>query len=536
MRKPISRAAAILLPIVIVCSGCQVASSDAMEQSAVNLLTPSLPATLNPLAGFDNNGIGKINESLFTLQGDAKSLPEIVPLLAQDEPSISADGLIWDITVRQGIKFSDGTSLDPADVVASYRAIKDPRTASPLAGTIENLAAVEEHGPHGVRFTLHEPQVSFKTSLLVGIAPSEKIQAATPVSDSELNRHPIGTGPYVLDSFDSSSLVLSANEDYRDGAPAVKKVSYTESNDDNARTQAMAGSDYTGTILPTRLASSFAQREGFEVVTATSADWRGISLPSNHPFTKDPGVRLALNVAVDREQIISGVLAGAGRPAYTFIPPEYGKYYNSKAAFKHDPTRARQILDAAGWKAGADGIRAKNGTRAEFSLLYNPGDTLRRDLSLALASQLEPYGIKITVQPATFDQAEPRVGQDAIMLGGGDTPYDVDTQLYKMLHSSYPKAGAYYDNPSHYADKDMDRELHTGRSSTDEKSRIRAYQKVQSLYVEDPSMLLLAFIDHSYVQQSSVHERWNTTSTLLEPHEHGTAWGPWAKIGQWANK
>ena len=536
MRQPISRATAILLPIVIVCSGCQVASTDASVDSSVNLLTPALPSTLNPLAGFDNNGIGKINESLFTLQGEPDALPGIMPLLAQDEPSISADGLIWDITLREGIEFSDGTPFDPADVVASYRVIKEPRTASPLAGTLENLATVEAHGPDGVRFILHEPQVSFKTSLLIGIAPSEKIQERTPVSESSLNREPIGTGPYVLESFDSSSLVLSANENYRDGAPAVRKVSYTESADDNTRTQVMAGSDYTGTVLPARLAAGFAQREGLEVVTATSADWRGISLPSDHPLTKDPKVRLALNLAIDRDEIVAGVLAGAGRPAYTFIPPEYGKYYNSQAVFEHDPMRAQQLLDEAGWTVAADGVRSKNGERAEFTLLYNPGDTLRRDLSLALAAQLEAYGIKVIVKPATFDQAEPRVGKDAIMLGGGDTPYDVDTQLYKMLHSSYPDAGAYYDNPSHYSNKLMDQALHTGRTSTYPKTRASAYQKVQELYIEDPSMLLIAFVDHSYVQRSNVHQRWNTTGTLLEPHEHGTAWGPWAQIGQWTNK
>lgn len=536
LRKTTASAIAVLLPILIACTGCQATTTAASAKSEVNLLTNALPESLNPLAGFDNNGIGKINESLFTLDGDSQALPDIVPMLADKDPKISQHGLVWDVTLRQGIKFSDGTALDPADVVASYKAIKDPRTASPLASTLENLQSVQTHGANGVRFTLYEPQISFKTSLLIGIAPSELIDQGEPMSESSLNRSPVGTGPYVLDRFDSSSLVLSANKNYRDGIPAVQKVSYTQSEDDNARTQSMAGSDYTGTVLPPRLAAGFAQREGFEVVTATSADWRGISLPADHPFTKDPKVRLALNLAVDRQQIIDGVLAGAGRPAYSFVPPAYGEYYNSEAVFEHNPQRAKEMLDDDGWVIGNDGIRVKNGQRAEFTVLYNPGDTLRRDLSLALADQLENYGIKVSVDSATFDQAEPRVGKDSIMLGGGDTPYDIDTQLYKMLHSSYPKAGAYYDNPSRFASKDMDQVLHQGRTSTKTADRVAAYQHVQDLYVSDPSMLLLAFIDHTYVQRSDVHKTWNTTGTLLEPHEHGTAWGPWAKIGQWSNR
>jgi len=530
---------ALSLPMVLAAAGCQAGTAQDSAPSGedtIALLTPSLPETLNPLAGFDNNGTGKINETLYTLEGDAHSLPNIVPLLAQDEPKISKDGLSWIVHLRSGVEFSDGTGFDAKDVVASYRAVLDPASASPIAGTLENLASVEAIDARTVRFTLKEPQVSFKTALLIGIAPSELVTQGQPVSESPLNRAPVGTGPYLVESFDSSQLVLSANPAHHDGAAQVQRVVYDAAPDDNARSQRLATGGYTGTVLPPRLAAGFADREGFELITATSADWRGISLPADNPLTSDPTVRLALNLAVDRQELIQGVLAGAGRPAYTFVPPEYGQAYEPAAVFNHDPQRTASLLDEAGWVAGEDGIRHKDGQPAEFSIMYNPGDTLRRDLSVALASQLEQVGVRATVEAATFDQAEPRIGSDAIMLGGGDTPYDVDTQLYKMLHSSYPAAGAYYDNPSHYASKAMDQALHAGRTSLDPQQRNAAYRQVQRLYVEQPSMLLLAFIDHSYVQRSDVHDAWNTTGTLLEPHDHGTAWGPWVKIGQWTKR
>lgn len=181
-------------------------------------------------------------------------------------------------------------------------------------------------------------------------------------------------------------------------------------------------------------------------------------------------------------------------------------------------------------------MRAKDGLPAAFTLMYNPGDVLRRDLSLAFSAQMKQLGIDVPVEAATFEMAEPRVGTDAIMLGGGDTPYDVDTQLYKMLHSSYPATGAYYDNPSRFADPAMDRALETGRTTLDEAKRAAAYREVARLYVTEPSMVLLAFIDHTYIQRASVSETWTGTGTLLEPHDHGTAWGPWVKIGQWVPK
>ncbi|WP_313813453.1 ABC transporter substrate-binding protein [Glutamicibacter sp.] len=534
MNKIVRRTATfVVLPIVLATSGCQATASSQVQDDVV-LLTPALPETLNPLAGFDMNGTGKINESLFTLTGGSDTLPQIVPLLATGEPQISKDGLRWIVDLRRDITFSDGSAFDAADVAASYRAIMDPTSASPIAGALENLKSVAQLDAHRVEFELKEPQSSFKTLLLIGIAPSELIVPGQPVSESALNQHPVGTGPYLVQKFEPTQLVLSTNEHYAGGAPEVGRVVYEQSADDNARAQSLAGGGYTGTVLPPKLADSFSGKPGFEVLRATSADWRGISLPADNQFTKDPQVRLALNVGIDRQAMIDAVLAGAGRPAYTFLPPQYQDAYQPSAVFDYDVDRAKKLLDDAGWKAGADGQRSRDGVPAAFSIMYNPGDTIRRDLSVALSAQLEQLGVKTTVQAATFDQAEPRVDTDAIMLGGGDTPYDVDTQLYKMLHSSYPAAGSYWDNPSHYANAAMDRALHAGRVSTDEEARNRAYRKVQDLYVNDPSMLLIAFIDHTYVQSSSVHERWDTGGMLLEPHDHGTAWGPWVKIGDWS--
>ncbi|MGP9488512.1 ABC transporter substrate-binding protein [Glutamicibacter sp. 363] len=539
LRTPNSRGrviAFLALPLILFTAGCQPASGQAADEQPISLLTAALPETLNPLAGFDSYGLGKINESLFTVEGEPDQLPNLVPLLAAKEPTISADSLVWDISLSQGIKFSDGTSFDAQDVVASYQAILDPRTASPLAGSLENLESVSAPNEHTVRFRLKEAQTSFKTSLLIGIAPAELADPAKPVAESALSRTPVGTGPYAVEDFSSAQLVLTANPNYRTGPVQASPVIYEAAPDDNARSQRLATGGFTGTVLPPRLAHSFAGRAGYEVLTATSADWRGISLPAEHPFTSDPEVRLALNLAVDREQLIDAVLDGSGRPAYTFVSPEYGRSYAAKATFAHDPERAAALLEATGWVESEHGVRSKDGTEAAFTVLHNPGDTLRRDLSLAVAAQLAELGITVDVRAATFDEAEPRSNYDAIMLGGGDDPYDVDTQLYKMLHSSYPDAGAYYDNPSRYADPAMDEQLHIGRTSLDPDARSTAYRKVQQLYVQQPSMLLLAFLDHSYVQRSDVSEHWDTSSLLLEPHDHGTTWGPWAKIHEWTRK
>ncbi|MBB5790131.1 ABC transporter substrate-binding protein [Jiangella mangrovi] len=536
-----------LFALVLTVAACGAPDPDGGENSSgdgdspgpsaeISLLTASIPESLNPIAGFGNTGMGTVNEGLLTLEGGPTELPELVPNLAAADPEVSADARVWTVTLQDGVTFSDGSTLDAADVVATYEAVADPASASPIAGDLVNLESVEAVDDTTVRFTLKESQVSFRTALLIGIAPSESITAGQQVAESPLNQEPVGTGPYVIESFSTDRLVLVANDDYRDGAPELGRITYVLAADDNTRAQRMTAGEFDGSVLPPRLTETFENDEQFEIFHATSADWRGLSLPADNPVTSDPAVRMALNIGIDRQAIIDGVLVGTGRPAHTFIPPEYGEYHNADAVFPYDVEQAARLLDAAGWVMGADGIRVKDGRRAEFTLMYRPSDLVRRDLSAAFASEVLPLGFDVTIEGVDFDQAEPRAGQDAILLGGGDTPYDVDSQIYKALHSSYPAAGAFYDNPSQYADPEMDAALHTGRTSVDPAARVEAYQHVQELYVADPSMVLLVFLDHTYVQKASVGQEWDGLDTMLEPHEHGTAWGPWVNIADWTRR
>ena len=504
--------------------------------TSLSLVTALLPETLNPIAGADSNGMGKINEGLLTLKAKADDLPDLVPQLAQSAPEPSEDAKTWTVKVRSDITFSDGTPLTAEDVVATYKAIIDPATASPIAGDLSMLADVQALDPTTVVFTLSIPYVAFPTKLLIGIAPASAIVAGQKVEESALNQDPIGTGPYVLESFSSGKLVYAANKKFRDGSPAVKKITYVHAADDNTRAQQMTAGDYDGSVLPPRLAANFKNSDDVTVIAATSADWRGISLPLDNPVTSEPAVRMALNLAVDRQAMLDSVLMGYGRTASTFIPPQYVDYYAGDAVFPHDLGAAKSMLDGAGWAEGSDGIRKKNGVRASFTIMYKPEDRLRKDLSAAFASDALKAGFDVTIEAQGFDVLEPRIHKDSVMMGGGDTPYDVDSQLYSMLHSSYPAAGVYYDNPSQYANPEMDAALDLGRTSLTIDDRVTAYRTVQDIYLAEPSMVVLLFVDHTYVQLKSVSDAWDGTQTILEPHEHGTAWGPWVNIEKWTPK
>lgn len=487
----------------------------------------------NPVAGHGEAGESKLYDGLLRLVG-GEGMPTFEPALAAEMPTVSDDGLHWTVRIREDVRFTDGTPLDADDVVATYGAIFDPASASPLATAMDMIESVGVVGPDLVRFGLKYPYAAMPTKLLLGIAPSERLSGG-PASESALNTAPVGTGPYKLVSLRPDQAVFEANEDYWDGAPQIKHLTVVHVPDDNARAQRLVAGEVDGANLPPRLAATFTERSGFEVSSNTSADWRGVSLPAGNPVTSDPAMRAALNRAVDRQSIVDHVLAGYGRPASTPLPEVYGAAYEPTALFRFDPAAAERILDDAGWRRSSDGVREKDGVRAEFTVMYFPEDTLRRDLAQAFATDADRIGVRVSVQPADRATLPDRLSVDAGLLGGGDLPYDPDPQIFSTLHSSYaqPGVGSPYDNASDYVNPVVDAALDAARRTTDPGERTAQYRSVQTAYIADPGYVMLAFLDHTYVSRDTEYAG---SVPILEPHSHGAGWGPWWNLREWTRR
>ena len=484
----------------------------------------------NPIAGHGEAGESKIYDGLLRLVG-GDGMPTLEPGLAAEMPTVSDDGLHWTVKIREGVTFTDGTSLNADDVAATYGAIFDPASASPLLTSFDMVRSVSVAGPNLVQFDLRYPYAAMPTKMLLGIAPVERLTGG-PASESTLNTDPVGTGPYKLVSLRPDQAVLEANETYWDGAPQVKSLTLVHVPDDNARAQRLAAGEVDGANLPPRLAATFTDRDGFQVSSNTSADWRGVSLPAGNPVTADPAMRAALNRAVDRQAIVDHVLAGYGRPASTPFPQVYGAAYEPTAAFAFDRAAAAKILDDAGWRETPSGVREKDGVRAEFTIMYFPQDTLRRDLAQAFATDADRIGVRVNVQAVDRAVFPDQLSANAGLLGGGDLPYDPDPQAYATLHSKYaqPGVGSPYDNASDYVNPAVDAALDTARHTVDADARAAQYRAVQSAYIDDPGYVMLVFLDHTYVSRDT---EFTGSTPILEPHSHGTGWGPWWNLREW---
>lgn len=463
------------------------------------------PAELNPLEGYAEHGAAKVFDGLVEHDADLS----LRPALAADLPEPSADGRTWTVRLRPGVTFSDGTPFEAQDVVATYRAMLAPARRSPVRQRFAMLTSVTALDPSTVEFSLSAPYAPFAELLVLGILPSESLTAGGPVE-------PVGTGPYLMaDWWRGTRMELEANEDYYDGAPAIKKVTVEFIPDDETRAARMREGRLDGAALPPALAREFDEVDGVQVVTHSAADVRAVVLPADDPVTGDPAVRLALNHVLNRASAVEDVLAGQGSVAHTPMPGVLAEFVEPDAAFEHDLPAALDQLDAGGWRTGPDGIRAKGGTVAEFTLRYPAGDTVSAGLAEAFAINARSIGVLVDLAPVAGTAL---TGPTVVGFGA---PFDPDLTLFELLRSADALGG--------YANDAVDAALDTGRSATDPAQRAAAYRRLQRVYLSQPGMVVMAAPNHTYVMR----ENWDGYEPVVDTETADLSWGAWWNLEKW---
>ncbi len=528
-RRPVALAAplvAVLLLASCADPGGEVGQAgarpaDDRDGTEVVIAVAAEPDTLHPVLGYARWGDGKVVEGLLTLGADLRP----APLLAQDLPEVSDDGLTWTYTLREDVRFHDGSSLTADDVVATYETATDPELGSPVAADLTALASVEAPDDRTVRFTLRHPQASFLTATVLGVVPAATLDG--PAADG-LDRAPVGTGPYEVESWRAGErLVLTATDDYWGPEPQVRRATFVFAGDDSSRAARLAAGEVDAAQLPVQALARFEGDDRYDVVRRDTADFRALVLPEAGPVASDPAVRRALHLGLDRDRMVEGALAGAGRPAFGPLPPE-AVDHSPVLEVEADAAAAGRVLEDAGWVEGRDGVRVRDGRRAELSLMYPAGDTLRQNIALDVQAQAADLGIDVRPEGLSWEAIEPRMATDALVYGSGN-PYDGDLAMYPLLHSSRALQG--FDNPGGYASPEMDRALDRGRSAQDAASREAAYAQVQEQLAEDLPWVFLVHVEHDYVIRAGVWDGYDVD--LVEPHEHGLQGGPWWNLPAW---
>lgn len=516
MRSALTRLAATAI-VGLSAAACSAAPAQERPANADTFVAGlgSEPDSLNPVMGYAADGGSLMFDGLVSRNADLS----LRPALATSLPEVK--GTTVTFTLRTGVTFHDGTPLTGADVAYTYRSVLDDKNNSGIRGDYAAIESVEAPDATTVVFHLTYPYAPILQRATLGIVPDGSLER------SGFEARPVGTGPYrFVSRTPGDKIVLEANPTYWGGAPTIKKLVLAFASDDNVRATRMAAGEFDAAELPPKAAARFENTDGLTVHRVPSADYRGVMFPLDEPVTGDLAIRKALSLALDRAAMVKTILAGAGRPAFGPIPP--GTTWHNPAvegSGTPDQAAAAQVLDQAGWVRGADGVRAKDGTPATFTLMYPAGDSLRKELALAVASDAKKIGVDVRPTGLDWDAIEPRMGKDALIMGMG-TPFDPDYTNYETFHSRFSGQGFF--NPGHYKVPEVDALLEKGREETDPAARKQAYDALQQRVRDDEVWAYLVFLEHVYV----VRGEWTGIAPSVEAHEHA-AGGLFRNLAEW---
>ncbi|MBX6350389.1 MAG: ABC transporter substrate-binding protein [Clostridia bacterium] len=281
---------------------------------------------------------------------------EIVPDLAESW-DVSPDGLTYTFHLRHGVKWQKGYGeLTAQDVVQHFQRIMDPATASPFAGTLDDVASVEAPDPYTVVFHLKQPSAFFLDQVVAfreGFIANPK---AVQDEGQDYGRMPVGTGPYELKEWvPGQYILLEANPDYYGGAPKTKYVRFVHIPDESARQIALQNGeiDVFWNASDPKMIQSFSNDPNYQVYQVNST---GIAVLELNPKAKpldDVRVRQAMAYAIDYKAITDGVRGGLAVKLNTIIPVGmFGAAPDIQPVYDYDPQKAKELLREAGYPNG----------------------------------------------------------------------------------------------------------------------------------------------------------------------------------------
>lgn len=407
---------------------------------------------------------------------------------------IKRDGLEIIFHLRKNVRWHDGVEFTANDVAFTYKTVTDPKVPTPYGSNYGPVEKVEAVDKYTVRVTYKEPYAPALESWGMGIIP-EHILKGKDINSEEFNRNPIGTGPYRMKEWvTGQKIVLEAFDDYFEGRPKINRY-VARIIPDQATTfleLKFGGIDYMALTPPqyklqteTTLFKRYFQKFRYPAFGYT---YLGYNLQD--PRFADKRVRRALSHAINKKDIIDGVLLGYGTPCTGPFPPESWAYNPEVKDIDYDPEKAKKLLFEAGWRQGEDGILYKDGKPFRFTVLVNQANDVRIKAAQIIKENLKGIGvimdIKVLEWQALLHEFIDKRRFEAVILGWA---LSRDPDIYDIWHSSKTKEGEF--NFISYKNEEVDRLLIEGRRTFDFEKRKKIYHEIHRILAEEQPVTFL---------------------------------------------
>jgi peptide/nickel transport system substrate-binding protein len=470
---------------------------------------------LNPLLDLNNPADRDIDRLLFSslIKFDSRGLP--YPDLAESW-GVSADGTIYNLTLREGANWQDGTPVTSDDVLFTLDLLRSQYSA--YTSDVRSLwdgVQITRLNEKNIKFVLTEPFAPFLDYLTFGILPRHLLETITPdqLSTAGFNLEPVGSGPYkfdhlVIEEGRIAGVVLSASTNYYGQAPFIEQIVFRYYPTPQAAMAAyQAGevlgiSQITADILPAALSEADLNLYSSRLPRVTLVLF---NLGDDKlPFFQDKKVRHALLRGLNRQWMVDTLLQGQAIVGDSPLLPGTWAYYDGGGDVEFDSGSAIAELKDAGYVLSVQGnVRVKDDILLSFTMLH-PDDDLHTRLAQAIQKNWAAIGVEVKLQAVPYaslinDHLTPRSYQAVLVDLDLTRSYDPDP--YPFWHQAEKTGGQNY---SQWDNRAASEYLEQARVLTDSSIRVRLYRNFQVIFARELPALLLYYPVFTYAVDQRV--------------------------------
>jgi peptide/nickel transport system substrate-binding protein len=459
------------------------------DPNTLVMIIESSPTNLDPRVGLDAQS-ERIDDLIFDdlLTRDAHL--NVAPGLA--ERWEIPDPLTYIFHLHHGVKFHDGRLLTARDVKWTFDSLLQGKIRSTKSAAYRPVDRIDASDDYTVVFHLKEPFATLLWNVsdgAMGIVPYG--------SGDEISRKPIGSGPFRFVSAEpDKEVVLGLNDEYWGEKAHLQNVRFIVVPDTTTRALELrkGSADIAINALTSDMVLTLERDPNLAVLHAPGTVLAYLAFNLRDPILKDERVRQALAYAIDRRPFLEYLQRGFARPANSVLPPESWAYNDDVPAYNHDPVRARQLLEQAGYPE-------VNGVRFHLTMKSSTEESTRL-MAAVLQQQLRQVGIALDIHTFEFATFFSDVTHGLFQLyslrwiGGNEDP---DIFEYVFHSAKFPPNGA---NRGHFADPRVDALIDQARQELDQNTRRQLYAEIQRTLADE-----LPYINLWYFDNVLVHSR-----------------------------
>jgi peptide/nickel transport system substrate-binding protein len=464
---------------------------------------------LNPLLDLNNPTDREIDRLLFNslIKFDSGGIPQ--PDLAESW-GVSADGTIYNVTLRSNAVWQDGAPITSDDVLFTISLLRSEYSAYPAdVRSLWDQVEITRLDDKNIKFTLAEPFAPFLDYLTFGVLPKHLFETITAdqLANTEFNLAPVGSGPYKFDHFtvesgQITSVVLSVSENYFGQIPFVNQIVFRYYPSEVAALSAYSqGEVLSINQIPANNVAEICSDPNLSCYSSRMPRLSMVlfNLDNNDvPYLQDKKIRRALMNGLNRQWMVDYLLQGQAVVADSPMLPLTWAYYNGIEHIGFNPDAAIDELKNSGYLLPPDGVvRTKDNVSLSFTLVF-PEDSIHSQLAQTIQQNWAVIGVEVKLQAVSYDSLlndylTPHNYQAALVDLDLSRSYDPDP--YPFWHQAEITGGQNY---SQWDNRTASEYLEQARVIADSNIRARLYRNFQVIFARELPALPLYYPIYTY--------------------------------------